>query len=121
MFDVWDVTLRELGTHRARLREEVVDARDAPHALQVLLGLNGDRAHGAGQLPSSHGHLDAGLWPRRRRRDGGRGLRPGQTPLPLSDGQGGAGVGLGLGLRLGFSGRLSIAARRRDGESGRLS
>ena len=116
---------RALGTHRAWLREEVVDVGDAPHALQVLLGLDGDRAHRPRQLTPAHRHLDAGLWARRQRRDGrgrgigrgGGGLRPGQPPLPLPGGQGGAGVGLGLG----FGGWFSIASGRGDGDPGGLS
>lgn len=57
-------------THQAGWRQEAVDPRDAPHALQALLGLDGDGAQGSAQAGRGHRHLDAG--PR----------RPGQ-PLPL--------------------------------------
>lgn len=50
-------------TYRSRLRQEVVDPGDAPHALEVLLCLNGDSAQGSTELPSCHRHLDACLWP----------------------------------------------------------
>lgn len=48
-------------TYRAWLRQEVVDAWDAPHALQVLLRLDGDRAECSCKWATSHGHLDTGL------------------------------------------------------------
>lgn len=66
--------------YRFRLGEQSVDLGDAPHALEVLLRLNGDRAQRSAKLPSCHRHLDAGLG---RRRDGGA-LRPAQRPVSLS-------------------------------------
>ena len=60
---------RTQGTHQARWRQEAVDPGDAPHALQALLGLDGDRAQGPAQASGRHRHLDAGPG------------RPGQ-PLP---------------------------------------
>lgn len=50
-----------LKTYWFRLREEVVDPGDAPHALEVLLCLDGDGADGSSELPSCHCHLDTGL------------------------------------------------------------
>lgn len=70
-------------TYRFRLREEVVNPGDAPHALKILLCLNGDRAQGSTELPSCHCHLDTCLRPRR---DGGT-LRPAWYLVPLPQGQ----------------------------------
>lgn len=51
-------------THQAGWRQEAVDPRDAPHALQALLGLDGDCAQGSAQAGRGHRHLDAGpRWP----------------------------------------------------------
>ena len=50
-----------LKTYRFRLREEVVDPGDAPHALEVLLCLDGDGTRGSSELPSCHRNLDTGL------------------------------------------------------------
>lgn len=50
----------EKGTHQARRREEAVDPRDAPHALQALLSLDGDRAQRPSKTRRCHRHLDTG-------------------------------------------------------------
>lgn len=60
LYKIAKVTLK---TYRFRLRDVVVDPGDAPHALEVLLCLNGDGAHGSTDLPSCHRHLDACLRP----------------------------------------------------------
>lgn len=53
----------KMDTYQLRLREEVVDPGYAPHALEVLLCLDGDGAQGSSELLSCHCHLDTGLWP----------------------------------------------------------
>lgn len=58
------------GTHQARRRQEAVDPGDAPHALQALLGLDGDGAQGPAQASGRHRYLDTAP------------SRPGR-PLPL--------------------------------------
>lgn len=58
-------------THQARWRQEAVDPGDAPHALQALLGLDGDCAQRPPEASRGHRHLDAG--PR----------RPGRSPPPV--------------------------------------
>lgn len=68
-----------LTAYRWGLGEQSVDPGDAPHALEVLLRLNGDRAQRSAELPSCHRHLDAGL---RRGRDGGA-LRHARRPVSL--------------------------------------
>lgn len=69
-----------MGAYRFRLGKIVVDPGDAPHAFQVLLGLDGDGAQGASDLPSCHGHLDTGLrsWTVQST------LWPACHPMPLS-------------------------------------
>lgn len=48
------------GTHQAGRGQKAVDPGDAPHALQALLGLDGDRAERPAQASRRHRHLDAG-------------------------------------------------------------
>lgn len=99
-----------LKIYRSRLREEVIDSGDAPHALEVLLSLDGDGVQGPVELPSCHRHLDAGLLPR-----GERGaLRPAGHSMSLPQGQDVVGDGLA------FVQLLCMDARGRQGESGRL-
>lgn len=92
-------------TYHFGWRQEVVYPGDAPHALQVLLRLDGNSAEGSAHLTSRHRHLDARLG---HGRDLGA-LQPGRGPAPLHQGQRRAGGRLAFGelLRADAGGRPS--------------
>lgn len=92
-----------LTAYRFGLGEQSVDPGDAPHALKVLLCLNGDRAQRSAELPSCHRHLDAGLG---RRRDGSA-LWHTRRPVSLSQWQQGVDRQRNSGQRFDAGGRQS--------------
>lgn len=63
MLVAWGEKKVKVNTYQLGLREKVVDPGYAPHALEVLLGLDCDGAQRSRELPSCHCHLDTGLWP----------------------------------------------------------